>query len=535
MNSIILILPYFGKWPVWFDAFLVSVKANPTVHWLCPTDCELPDKYPDNIQFLPTDLQTLNNHVNRVVDAQVPLNPRKFCDLKPAYGAIFYEEIKYYDFWGFCDMDIIWGDIRKFMTEEVLSNYDIISSRKQAISGHFSLFRNTDTLRNLYKQVPNYQHLFEQPKFMWFDEHKLTHFLHSNNTGLRVYWDKILCNQERGRDSHQEYYLDRWLWKSGKMLNTKTQDEVMYLHFINWKRTFKNCEVKYADQPDSFYISYNKMHYQPHTVWQKLWNGFTNVFDGYYIKEKRRRIKLKSSSFFKKNYRKLRNSFKVKLKNWLELKYGKILKSNLFPVFFKFGIFKFIYKYSFININPNKIDLVLIDSERFKLFSQKKFFIKTNPDGIKKFDEEKAYIKSTVQDFLIKGLNYKNTIQYQMMIDRIKNNDRPLYGCKNEFEIESYFQKLSKSYLSIRNNGYLTQQELKSKFNNSRLGDEIEVYITDDNEIIASGGSGNHRICIAKELGLDKIPVKFRGVHFERDKIDIETLKKVYEFVKKTQ
>ncbi len=324
MNSIILILPYFGKWPVWFDAFLVSVKANPTVHWLCPTDCELPDKYPDNIQFLPTDLQTLNNHVNRVVDAQVPLNPRKFCDLKPAYGAIFYEEIKYYDFWGFCDMDIIWGDIRKFITEDLLQHYDVISSRREAISGHFNLFRNTPELLEYYKTVPNYRFLFEQSQFMWFDEEKLTNHIKHEAAAGRLYfnvkWDTILCNQERDRDSHQEYYLDRWLWQDGKVLNTKTKQEVMYLHFINWKRTMKRSEVTYSDQPDRFYISYSKMHYHKHNVLQKFWNGFTNVFDGYYRKEQKRIIKLKLKSLKKRVYRKLKNTIILKIKNGLKFK-----------------------------------------------------------------------------------------------------------------------------------------------------------------------------------------------------------------------
>lgn len=297
MNSIILIIPYFGKWPLWFEAHLLSIAKNPTLHWLVVTDCEIPKTYPKNITFKPTTLQALNTHVNKVVNANVPLSPRKFCDLKPAYGAIFYEDIKDYDFWGFCDMDIIWGNIRKFITENVLSNYDIISSRKEAISGHFNLIKNTAALNNLYKQIPNYQYLFEQPKFMWFDEEQLTNYLKSqittNQLSFKVKWDTILCNQERGKDSHQEYYLDRWLWQDGKVLNTKTNQEVMYLHFINWKRTMKRSEVTYSDQPDSFYISYSKMHYNKHNALQKLWNSFTNLFDGYYVRLKKNRIKKK--------------------------------------------------------------------------------------------------------------------------------------------------------------------------------------------------------------------------------------------------
>ena len=133
MSKILLIIPYFGQWPLWFDAYLTSIKHNPTINWLCPTDCEIPEEHPENIKFLKTDLKRLNKHVNQVVGCNVPLTPRKFCDLKPAYAEIFSDEIKGYDFWGFCDLDIIWGDIRKFITPELLSNYDIISSRKGAI------------------------------------------------------------------------------------------------------------------------------------------------------------------------------------------------------------------------------------------------------------------------------------------------------------------------------------------------------------------------------------------------------------------
>ncbi len=294
MKSILLIIPYFGNWPLWFDAYLLSVAANPTIHWLCPTDCEIPKKHPANITFLPTTLALLNQRVNKIVQAEVPLNPRKFCDLKPAYAEIFAENIEEYDFWGICDMDIVWGDIRKFITNDILNEYDIISSRKENISGHFNLFRNTQKINSLYKQLPNYKILFEVPEFKWTDEMVLSNFIKNDpafkDLGLRVYWPNILCNEENSRDSHQEYYLDRWLWKKGKMLNTKSSEEVMYLHFINWKRTMKFSEIKMLDNPQQFYISYTGMHYKPHSAFEILLNRFKNLYNGYYTILFRKRL-----------------------------------------------------------------------------------------------------------------------------------------------------------------------------------------------------------------------------------------------------
>ena len=49
MKSIILIVPYFGKWPVWFEAHLISISRNREVDWLFITDCEIPVNYPQNV------------------------------------------------------------------------------------------------------------------------------------------------------------------------------------------------------------------------------------------------------------------------------------------------------------------------------------------------------------------------------------------------------------------------------------------------------------------------------------------------------
>src|SRR5690606_31304087 len=105
--------------------------------------------------------------------------------------------------------------------------------------------------------------------------------------------DKKMVNNGLKSEVHQEYFLDRWIYKNGAIIDLQSPNhkEYMYLHFINWKRTMKRSEVAYSDQPDSFYISYSKMHYHKHNVLQKLWNSFTNLFDGYYVRLKKNRIK----------------------------------------------------------------------------------------------------------------------------------------------------------------------------------------------------------------------------------------------------
>ena len=311
MKSIVLIVPYIGKWPLWFEAHLVSIAQNPTIDWLFITDCKIPEKYPENVRFVPATLQSLNTKINEILELQMPLSPRKLCDVRPAYGKIFQDYIATYDFWGFCDVDIIWGAIRDFVSDDILSNYDIISSRKEAISGHFTLFSNNAQLNEFYRTIPKYETILQEKNYMWGEEQLLTNHvkaMQQSSDFPRVYWETYWVNNVNGK-AHQEYYLDKWLWKGGTMLklkNGKPINEPMYLHFINWKRTMRTCEVEYSHTPSQFYISFTGMHYSTHSDFAKALNKFKNLFNGYHIRESRRIKKKKIKSIWKRMQRKLK-------------------------------------------------------------------------------------------------------------------------------------------------------------------------------------------------------------------------------------
>lgn len=316
MKSIVLIIPFFGKWPTWFNAHLLSIKENPTVDWIFYTDCEIPKEMPSNCTFIKSTISQMETLFSEKIGVPVYIDKSyKLCDLKPSYGHVFEDIINDYDFWGFTDVDIIWGDIRKEMTNEILENFDIISSRKGFISGHFNLLRNTEKINKLYRKNDWYKAPFSNREMKRFCEGTFTEITKEAIEGgiVSVKWDRILCNQERGRDSHQEYYLDRWLWKAGKMLELKhgkSIDEVMYLHFINWKRTMKYCEVEYADSPVQFYISYNGIHYNTHSRIGKASNGFKNLFNGYWVQQYIRIKKFRLKSLIKRISRKVKPTLK---------------------------------------------------------------------------------------------------------------------------------------------------------------------------------------------------------------------------------
>lgn len=72
--------------------------------------------------------------------------PYKICDFKPAFGLICSEYIQGYDFWGHCDFDMIFGDIRKYITDDLLNSYDKILPL-----GHLSIYRNNEENNSRFK------------------------------------------------------------------------------------------------------------------------------------------------------------------------------------------------------------------------------------------------------------------------------------------------------------------------------------------------------------------------------------------------
>lgn len=165
-----------------------------------------------------------------------------------------------------------------------MNELDIFTSREKNIAGHFTLCRNTNSINKLYKKVPGYKKLFVKDKFQWFDEFHFNNYIKNNTKYIKIYWDKNLLNVEKGIDSQQDYHLDRWSWIDGKLVNNKTKEQIMYLHFINWKKYLKFNEVKFIDRKDSFFISYNKIHFKKHSDTQIKINSLKNFFFGFWIR-----------------------------------------------------------------------------------------------------------------------------------------------------------------------------------------------------------------------------------------------------------
>lgn len=171
MTTICLVACYFGSWPRYIDLFLESCRRNPTIDLLFFSDCgPLPDA-PNNVRVVPTSLDAVRDRIREKLDVEPAIvTPYSLCDFKPTYGVLFDDYLADYDFWGCTDADLIYGDVRSFITEELLAANDVISARASYLTGFFFLFRNERRLNALYTQSADYERVLQSKRHFSFTE-----------------------------------------------------------------------------------------------------------------------------------------------------------------------------------------------------------------------------------------------------------------------------------------------------------------------------------------------------------------------------
>lgn len=164
--KVALIVPYFGTLPNYFQIFLDSCEHNPNFDWLIFSDDETAYRYPDNVHLSRMTFPQCRELVQSQFDFPVTLHtPQKLCDYKCAYGLIFQEYLTEYDWWGYCDLDQIFGNLGAFITEEMLGSYDKIGS-----IGHLTLQRNTAECNQIFASTARHREVFTTERGCGFDE-----------------------------------------------------------------------------------------------------------------------------------------------------------------------------------------------------------------------------------------------------------------------------------------------------------------------------------------------------------------------------
>lgn len=279
--SICVVIPYFGQWPFWINFFIESCRFNPTVNWLIYTDCGLVDNCPDNVSIKSIAYSDYCQTISlKLGIAFSPSKPYKLCDIRPAYGFIHQDELANYDFWGYGDIDLIYGDIRQFLTNERLANHDVFSNHSTRTSGHLCLLRNLPDLRISFQKIPRWQQKFSTQHHLAIDEKDFSRlFLRHKNSpqfikNIAAFFDPWLKRAEfieaYSTPNARIAWVDgsfnfpkKWTWHNGVVTNDiDTNLQFMYFHFYSWKRLW-NKDEKILFEPDkkSFSITQSGFEY----------------------------------------------------------------------------------------------------------------------------------------------------------------------------------------------------------------------------------------------------------------------------------
>ncbi len=170
MRKLCFIIPYFGELPNYFPLFLKTCEYNPEFNWIIFTDDNRNFEYPANVQKVSMNFEDCKLLIQSKFELEINLpKPYKLCDLKPMYGYIFNDYIKDYSHWGYCDLDIILGNLGKYLTDDILAKYD-----KLFCLGHMTIFKNTPYHNQLFMSPVSgkviYMNILSNPSICWFDE-----------------------------------------------------------------------------------------------------------------------------------------------------------------------------------------------------------------------------------------------------------------------------------------------------------------------------------------------------------------------------
>jgi hypothetical protein len=273
-TKIAILICYFGKLPWFFNYFLKSVSFNPTIQFFLVVDdetCNL--ALPLNVKLIYRSLQEVSEIASEKMGFEVNIEyGYKLCDFKPAYGLLFSDLIIGYDFWGHADLDIIFGDIREFMTEEILQKHDLISVRPDWITGCFLLYRNNKKMNLLFENSKDYKKVFSSAVHYCFDETNFSHDAFNEGysySEIETEVESMMHVVKRLEANNYIFpYFDLHIvegvpgnlkWIHGRMIY-KNQFEILFYHMIEFKNTCK-FKKSYTSIPDNFSLSPTRIYH----------------------------------------------------------------------------------------------------------------------------------------------------------------------------------------------------------------------------------------------------------------------------------
>lgn len=317
MKKLVLISTYFGTLPEYFNIWCKSAAANSNIDFFIYTDCDYPNT-PDNVHLIKMTFSALREKVQALFDFKISLKtPYKICDYKPAYGLIFEDDIKDYNYWGHIDIDTVLGRLEAFLPDR---DYEKIYRH-----GHLCIYKNTfENNRRFMTEIGmSYKDVFTTENILVFDE---SAGIQKNYElmGIETYTPRCYADITRQRHNftlstgfaptengyinnhkHQVFYYENasvfraYLYK-GEIIT----EEFNYIHFSSRKMPV------HFDDADSFFITPTGFYEKTEAVQESDFEKYNGATD----KQNKQALRAYKKWYYKRTVKKVFTSIKEKIK-----------------------------------------------------------------------------------------------------------------------------------------------------------------------------------------------------------------------------
>ena len=249
-----IICIYMGELPKSFKFWLESCKNNVEIDWILITDQKIENlKSIKNIRIINSSLESLKSRFEKKLQMSISLQKAyKLCDYRPSYGLFFEEELKEYNYWGYCDMDMVFGKILKILPKDLILNYD-----KLLKYGHLTLYKNNIFINNLFKEKAkktlSYKSVYTTNISCAFDEsekgivkifrdHNIKTFCSKNFIDICPQKYNFLEKEDRINVCYT--YEDGSIYKNIYINEELKKYEKIYIHFQKRKLNFDEVDIE---------------------------------------------------------------------------------------------------------------------------------------------------------------------------------------------------------------------------------------------------------------------------------------------------
>lgn len=259
-----LIQVWLGPIPEYFKYHFETIKNLDYIDFLFFTDQEVKEES-DNFKKIYIDKNKIEQLIqNKTGQSFSIINNKKVCDLKASFGHLFEDYLSNYSTYGVYDIDTLFGNIDKFVSEH-LFNYDFISFGTENVfnrlSGPLLIFKNTEKVKKSYL-CDYFFEMMKDPNIVCFEENYFFENIVKQDFSYKIL--KNVCNFIEKEGCFANYYTE---WDDGIL--TMNGNEIMLFHFyhknmVDFKMTnnkiISNFRKEYLE--DFYWVTYFSENYQ---------------------------------------------------------------------------------------------------------------------------------------------------------------------------------------------------------------------------------------------------------------------------------